>query len=283
MYKLIFIISTYLIFSVITFTSAKTHPPIQLATKYKKSHQHHINEYWVSEKLDGVRGYWNGEQLLTKNGNVIHTPEWFTKSWPKTSLDGELWIKRNSFEQVVSCVTRKEAGSCWQNIHYMVFDSPSHQGIFTDRISSLITLMNKTPSSHLKLITQYKISSNDSLFKKLDTVVNNNGEGLMLHYEKANYVNGRNKHIMKLKRYDDSEAVILKHIEGKGKYLNQLGAIQVKTKEGIIFKIGSGFSDKERKNPPPVGAIITFKYIGKTQKGVPKFASFLRQRTIGNN
>lgn len=283
MYKLLFILSIYLIFSLINETFAKTQPPIQLATKYKKNHQYPINSYWISEKLDGVRGYWNGNQLFTKNGNIINTPISFTNNWPTTSLDGELWIKRNSFEQVVSCITRKTAGPCWQNIHFMVFDSSSEQGVFTDRLSSLINIINKSPSSTLKLIKQYKINSNELLFKKLDTVVDNKGEGLMLHYEKAKYVNGRNKHIMKLKRYDDAEAIILKYIQGKGKYLNQLGAIQVKTKEGIIFKIGSGFSDEERKNPPPIGATITFKYIGKTQKGTPKFASFVRQRKIDNN
>ena len=283
MYKLIFILFTYLICSLFGYTFANTRPSIQLATKYNNTHEHHINTYWVSEKLDGIRGYWNGEELLTKSGNIINAPKWFIKGWPKTSLDGELWIQRNTFEQVMSCVTRKKPGACWQKIHFMVFDSPSLEGTFTERLSGLKTIINAHSFSTLKLINQYKINSSDLLFKALDTVVNNNGEGLMLHYEKANYVNGRNKFIMKLKKYEDAEAVIIKHIEGKGKYQHQLGAIQVKTPEGIIFKIGTGFSDKERKNPPPIGSTITFKYVGKTQKGIPKFASFLRQRTIGTN
>ena len=165
----------------------------------------------------------------------------------------------------------------------MVFDSPFHKGTFTERINELLIIEKESQSPYLQVIHQYKVTSNDTLFIQLNNVVSRGGEGLMLNYEHAKYKVGRSANIMKLKRHDDAEATILKHIPGKGKYLNQLGAIQVQTEEGIIFKIGSGFSDDERKNPPAIGSIITFKYIGKTQRGVPKFASFLRQRTIGNH
>ena len=100
----------------------------------------------------------------------------------------------------------------------------------------------------------------------------------MLHLANANYHSGRTKNLLKLKQHQDAEAVVIAHLPGKGKYSGLLGAIKVKTPDGIVFKIGSGFSDLERKHPPKIGSVITYKYIGKTQRGVPKFASFLRIR-----
>jgi DNA ligase-1 len=283
MYKLTSLLFLLLTANFISTAQDNTPRPILLATKYKTSHEHHINTYWISEKLDGVRGYWNGKTLFTKTGNTINAPLWFTQNWPNEPIEGELWIKRNTFEQVISCVKRKIVGECWHKLRFMAFDSPKHSGTFTQRIDHLLKIEKSTNSPYLSVINQYKAASNESLFKHLNSVVDHGGEGLMLHYEHAKYVNGRSANIMKLKRHDDAEAVVLRHIKGKGKYTNQLGAIQVKTQEGIVFKIGSGFSNQDRLNPPPIGSTITFKYIGKTQRGVPKFASFLRQRIIGNH
>jgi len=281
----IYILATLLALPYLTYAEQinKTEkPPIQLPVKFKQKAIEDINQYWISEKLDGVRGYWTGKELLTKNGNKLNVPAWFTLNWPLIPLDGELWIKRNTFQQVVSCVRRKIAGDCWQSIRFMVFDLPLHPGNFSERIKKIKQLIPLKQSPYISIIPQYKVDTNDALFNALDRLVDNGSEGLMLHHEKAFYQAGRSHQIMKLKRYDDAEAIVIKHIAGKGKFRNLLGAIQVKTTEGIIFNIGTGFTNKERANPPAINSVITFKYVGKTQKGVPKFASFLRQRTIGN-
>lgn len=281
-------ITKRLLLSILLFTlslsvNANSKPPIQLPTKYQQKNVQDIRQYWVSEKLDGVRGYWNGKELFTKGGHKLSTPVWFTKNWPTTALDGELWINRNTFEQVVSCVRRKIAEDCWLPIRFMIFDLPKHKGTFTERLTTMKNTIPRSLSPYLAVVPQLKLTSDNALFKQLDNIVDNGGEGLMLHYQHAFYTKGRSSHIVKLKRYIDAEAVVIKHLPGKGKYTNLLGAIQVKTKDGIVFKIGSGFTDKERENPPPIGSTITFKYVGKTQRGVPKFASFLRQRIIGNH
>ena len=98
----------------------------------------------------------------------------------------------------------------------------------------------------------------------------------MLHLEDAHYKVGRSSSIMKLKIYLDAEAVVIEHVNGKGKYKNMLGALLVKTPEGLLIKIGTGFTDKQRSNPPVIGSTITYQYVGKTLKGVPRFASFKR-------
>lgn len=253
----------------------KVKPQLQLAKKYHENIV--LTHYWISEKLDGVRGYWNGKELVTRNGNLIRTPINFTNNWPSTPLDGELWVKRNYFDQVSGCVRRKSPEyDCWQNIKFMVFDLPTHKGTFSERLKVMQTLVSMANSPYLKMIPQQQLNSKEQLFSLLDTVVSQGGEGLMLHSATAQYQIGRSSNILKLKHYQDAEATVIAHLPGKGKYQYMLGAIQVKTPEGIIFKIGSGFSDKDRENPPPINSIITYKYIGKTQRGVPRFASFMR-------
>jgi len=254
---------------------------IQLATVYKQPLN--IKEYWVSEKLDGIRGYWNGTTLKTRSGNMINPPVWFTKNWPKAHLDGELWSRRGQFEKISSCVRRKvpnqqENTSCWKNIRFMVFDLPKHLGIFSQRFTAMKQLQLKTHNRYLSVIKQTRMTSNKQLNQRLETVSSNGGEGLMLHHQKAFYKSGRSNALMKLKLYNDAEAVVTAYVPGKGKYKNKLGSLEVKTPSGLIFKIGTGFTDNQRVNPPVIGSTITYKYIGKTMRGVPRFASFLRIR-----
>jgi DNA ligase 1 len=40
---------------------------------------------------------------------------------------------------------------------------------------------------------------------------------------------------------------------------------------GTEFAIGTGFSDRERENPPAIGAIVTFRYQELSEMGVPRF------------
>jgi len=83
---------------------------------------------------------------------------------------------------------------------------------------------------------------------------------------------------LKLKKYEDEEAVVVSYIAGKGRNKGRLGALVVKNEEGVVFKIGSGFSDAEGDTPPKIGDVITYKFIGKTKNKVPRFASYLRIR-----
>jgi DNA ligase-1 len=253
-------------------------PRIQHATTYKPVVD--LSEYWVSEKLDGMRGYWNGEQLLSRQGNIINSPKWFTKNWPKNPMDGELWIARGQFQKTLSCVRKVTVEeNCWRKVRFMVFDLPKHTGTFTERITTMKVLANATMSSYLEIIKQFKIDNTKQLDKTLNHVITNQGEGLMLHRDNAYYSAGRTNNIMKLKKHQDAEAIVIAHVSGKGKYQDMLGALKVQTKAGITFKIGSGFSDKERANPPKVGSIITYKYNGKTDTGIPRFARFYRLRS----
>tara|TARA_R110001583_G_scaffold129577_2_gene281351 strand:- start:237 stop:1049 length:813 start_codon:yes stop_codon:yes gene_type:complete len=256
-------------------SALKDKPHLQLATTYQKNTA--IKNYWVSEKLDGVRGYWTGTQLFTRAGNLLSPPSWFIENWPKIAMDGELWSARGQFEQISACVRRKNSdGECWKKLKLMIFDLPDQTDNFTDRIATMKQLLKRNTSPYLAMIRQIKVANNSDLHALLNNIVKKNGEGLMLHFATANYQSGRSKNLLKLKKHQDAEALVIAHMPGKGKYLGLLGAIKVKTPAGITFKLGSGFSDQQRQQPPKIGSTITYKYIGKTQRGVPRFASFLR-------
>jgi len=266
-------------FSPNSFTSnykSKAKPAIQHGIKYHEVNN--IHDYWVSEKLDGMRGYWNGKQLLSRQGNKIHAPVWFTKGFPDTNIDGELWMSRNNFQGLISCVRKKKANNCWKKVTFMMFDLPKHTGGFSERIKQMSILKQQSPSHYFYMIKQVRLKNINELDKMLTTVIAINGEGLMLHKANAYYKVGRNAALMKLKKHQDAEATVIAHLPGKGKYKNMLGSLKVKTPEGVVFKIGSGFSDRERRSPPEIGSIITYKYNGKTKAGIPRFARFWRLR-----
>jgi len=254
-------------------------PAIQLATTFRQDIN--IQQYFVSEKLDGLRAYWDGEQLISRQGNRFTAPLWFTRNFPTTALDGELWISRQQFEKVSGIVrTQNVNNSHWQQVKFMIFDLPLSPAPFSQRIQQMQQLVDQANSPYLQIIKQQKLTSITALYALLDKVVDENGEGLMLHHEQALYQHKRNRDLMKLKKFEDAEAIVIGHLSGKGKYKGQLGSLLVKTDDGITFKIGSGFSDKERQSPPPIGATISYRFTGKTRNNVPRFASFMRVRVI---
>jgi DNA ligase-1 len=254
-------------------------PELILANVYEQ--QVDLQGYWVSEKLDGVRAYWDGDHFISRQGNPYHAPDWFTDSFPERPLDGELWMGRGTFAELSGAVRRQiPDDSQWQRIRFMVFDLPDSPAPFDRRLNILRSLVAAHSSPYLCLVEQFRVSSRKALEARLNAVVTGGGEGLMLHRGDSLYNGGRSDDLLKVKTYLDAEAVVLAHIPGKGKFTGMMGSMVVETADGLRFRLGTGFSDVERANPPPVGSRVTFKYYGKTRRGVPRFASFLRIRPV---
>ena len=252
-------------------------PDILLAHVYQQGMD--VRDYLVSEKLDGVRAIWDGKQLISRQGNVIHAPDWFTRGFPKQALDGELWSGRGQFEWLSGTVRQSIPNdSSWRKVCYYVFELPHAAGTFAERAREIERLAGNKRSPYLKAIKQFHVNDAASLKRTLDSVVARHGEGLMLHRADAPYVTGRNHALLKLKPQLDAEARVIAHLPGKGKYLGKMGALLVETPQGLRFKLGTGFSDAERAHPPPVGSMVTYTYRDLTKNGKPKFASFLRVR-----
>lgn len=269
------------VFLLTTASSLAQTPQIQLAKLYFSNVN--LDEFLVSEKLDGVRGYFDGEKFISRQGNIINSPDWFTKNFPKQVLDGELWIGREKFE-LVSKIIRQESldNTAWQDIRFMVFDLPQSPEIFSKRYQILKNLVSQSNSKYLQAIDQFEIKDHESLKKLLESTVKNGGEGLMLHRKNSLYKAERNDDLLKLKTFEDAEAKVIAHLAGKGKLAGKMGALLVEIEnenhQKIRFRIGSGFSDEQRKNPPAIGSQITFKFFGKTKNGTPRFASFWREK-----
>lgn len=238
-----------------------------------------VTQYLVSEKFDGVRAVWDGKVLRFRSGNLVNAPDWFIAKLPASPLDGELWMGRQKFEALSGAVRKLvPLDAEWQQISYLVFELPDGAGTFEARALQLQRLVATVNWPQLKAVEQLRVSGRTALKQKLNEVVRSGGEGLMLHLADAPYVTGRSNVLLKLKLQLDTEARVISHIPGKGKYQGMLGALEVKTPAGVVFKIGTGFSDAARKMPPPVGSTVTYIYRDVTKNGVPRFASFVRVR-----
>jgi len=237
-----------------------------------------ISGWLMSEKLDGVRGYWDGQHLWSKNGTLFQPPEFFVADLPPFALEGELWGGRGSFATTASVVKNREDSAGWRQLRFAVFDVPQALGPFSSRIALASDWFAAHPSVHAFVIPQQPVPDRSALRRELARIERLGGEGLIVRDPEALYLAGRRPEILKVKSFQDSEAVVIAHLPGRGKNRGLLGALLVEEPDGTRFRIGTGFSDAERSNPPPVGATITFKHHGRYRSGLPKFPVFLRIR-----
>ena len=239
-----------------------------------------LRSYWVSEKLDGVRGRWDGRQLLTRGGQLIAAPSGFTANWPTVPLDGELWLGRGRFEDTVSAVRQQAPNElAWRQLRFMLFDLPEHPGTFSERLSTLQALVQTVNQPWLQALTQTRGSTHADLMQQLDAVVQQGGEGLMLHRAEAHYRAQRSDDLLKVKKHQDADARVIGYEAGKGRLVGQVGALIVETSDGRRFRLGSGLSDAQRRHPPPIGSWITYRFRGTHDSGLPRFATWVRIRT----
>jgi DNA ligase 1 len=259
-------------------STAAEPPAILLAEVYRD--QVDISRYLVSEKLDGVRAVWDGTTLRFRSGKEINAPRWFVDGLPKRPLDGELWIARGTFERL-SGIVRKDVpdDNEWRQVRYMIFELPGAPGTFRERAEAMREIARQANIPWLREIEQFSVVDRDSLKKRMKEVVKAGGEGLMLHRADALYETGRSDTLLKMKPWEDAEAVVIGHVPGKGKYSGMLGALRVRTSDGREFSLGTGFTDEQRRNPPLLGSTVTYRYRDVTGNGLPRFASFLRLRT----
>ena len=252
-------------------------PAILLAEVYRN--QVDVSQYLVSEKLDGVRGIWDGQTLRFRSGKTISAPAWFLDGLPKRPLDGELWMGRGTFERLSGIVRREIPDEAeWRQVRYMIFELPGTPGTFTQRAALIREIVKQANVPWLREIEQFQVVDRNSLQKRMTEVVMAGGEGLVLHRADAPYETGRSDTLLKMKPWEDAEAVVIGHLPGKGRHAGKMGALRVRAKDGREFSLGTGFTDEQRRDPPPVGATVTYRYQDLTRKGLPRFASFLRVR-----
>lgn len=228
----------------------------------------------MSEKLDGVRAYWDGKKLLTRGGHTIHAPAWFTKDYPPFAIDGELWTKREDFENIVSIVRDKKPSAQWKQIKHYIFEVPNASGGLLQRLAKAKPYEGES----ITILPQIAIKNRAHLEHFLKEIETKGGEGVVVRDPNAPYIASRTSKALKVKTFHDAECRVVGYTQGKGKYQGLVGAIVCRLENGLEFKIGSGLSDALRQSPPALGRLITFKYQNLTKYGKPRFPVFLRVR-----
>jgi DNA ligase-1 len=258
-------------------TELAIRPTVELATEWTSGFS--PADFAVSEKLDGVRAVWDGNGLRFRSSRVLDAPDWFTAALPPEPLDGELWMGRGSFDRLSGTVRSSPPdGQAWRAVRYMVFDRPMAQGNFFQRYSRLQELVAQSGCDWLQAVEQVAGTDARALERRLHAVADGGGEGLVLHRWDAPWVPGRTGSVRKLKLQPDAEATVLGYVAGKGRYAGQTGALLLQMPEGPRFALGSGLTDAQRADPPPLGVQVTYRYRGLTPAGIPRFATLLRVR-----
>jgi len=244
-----------------------------------KSYNSDINvtNWLMSEKLDGIRGYWTGRELISRSGKAFAVPDWFVQDFPPFEIDGELWTNRGDFEHISSVVNSHDGN--WSAITYNIFEVPHQKGGLLERLNVLKQWLVKHPNKLIRIIPQKVCRGSAHLKKVLAEVEKKGAEGLVVRDPKTLYVGKRSSSSLKVKSFQDDECVVKGYTQGHGKFEGLVGAILCEWKDRTL-KIGSGLSLEERRDPPVLDSTITFKYNGFTKYGNPRFPVFLRVRVL---
>ena len=236
--------------------------------------------YFMSEKLDGVRAYWQAStrRFISRDGNVFSVPEWFFEGLPPWDLDGEMWGGRGKFQKTSGMVRRKGEIDGWKSIKYIVFDAPTIEKPFEVCIAITKKWFDEKNPPHASVLNQTSCKGKEHLMATFEHVLANGGEGIMLRKAGSMHVTGKTMTLLKVKPVRDAEARVIGYVPGKGKYTGMCGSLDCVTPDGRSLKAG-GLTDKMRKNPPPIGTVITYKYQEFTDDGNPRSPRFMRVRS----
>lgn len=237
--------------------------------------------WYLSEKIDGFRSVWSGTGMMSRNSNGFAAPSWFLKGLPgNVPLDGELSAGRKLFQKT-SSIVRGSSPSAWKDITYFVFDIPVDKIPFEERQKALAEYVRKLNLPHIQYVPQSLCSSVDFFDRAMKAVLAAGGEGLMLRKAGSMYVRGRSSYLLKAKPWYDAEAIVRAYEEGENSFTGIMGALHCETvngpvKKGMMIKVGTGFTIKQRENPPPIGTMITYRYRKLSDSGKPVHPAFLR-------
>jgi DNA ligase-1 len=255
----------------------KEGPPLLLAHSWENDVD--LAGWWMSEKLDGVRAWWDGSKFISRLGNEFFAPDWFVEGLPETPLDGELWLDRKSFQRTVSIVRRQDRSEHWKELTYVVFDAPQMEEPFEERIAHLEDFIRRRKPAFAKAHVHDRCRNLEHLREELTRIEALGGEGLMLRRPGSRYEAGRSTTLLKVKTFHDAEARVIDYVDGKGRHKGRVGSLVVQTPDGVRFSVGTGLSDAMRASPPPVGALITYRFQELSDGGVPRFPSFVALRS----
>ncbi|HEX8295310.1 MAG TPA: DNA ligase, partial [Chthoniobacteraceae bacterium] len=193
--------------------------------------------WWMSEKYDGLRGFWDGRELRSRKGQHIQAPAYFLAELPAgIALDGELWMGRGKFEETTSTVLSQMPDERWRKIRFMVFDAPQAPGTFEERLRFVQATL-PAGNMFVRPVPQELCKGTKHLLAERDRIIGLGGEGLMLRQPESAYEARRSPTLLKVKTHDDAEATVIGHSPGKGRFAGKVGALRVRTSDGREFSV----------------------------------------------
>lgn len=261
----------------------------------------------ATPKLDGIRC------LMTKDGPVSrmlknipnkHIFETMKKDLSHLPLDGELMVPGATFNQIQSHVMTMEGKP---NFQYFVFDLIDTKKTYEQRMEDLRSLV--LPSYVVKILPT-QINTEEELSELEQKFLNEGYEGVMVRTPKSPYKYGRStereQYLLKIKRFEDSEAIILDFEElmhnTNEATIDNLGLTKRSSKKdgmvpsGILgsffvqdvengkrFKVSSGMTEEERalywlERDNLHGKLLKYKFQPSGAKDLPRFPTFLGLR-----
>ncbi len=155
--------------------------------------------WWLSEKLDGCRAFWDGHVLRTRSWLPILAPERITSLLPLgITLDGELWGGRGTFDRCRVAVQYRPASHAdWEKIGFWVFDAPTTKAIPLEM--RLATAQRLAASAQVEFCPQMRCSGGAEAIAAMQTIVRAGGEGVMLRRPGSFYSFDRSTAWLKVK------------------------------------------------------------------------------------
>ena len=231
----------------------------------------------MSEKLDGVRAIWTGTGFISRNGKPFAVAEWFMDGLPRdVVLDGELYMGRGMFQKTAGAVRKKTpVEDEWLAISYFVFDAPEAVGGFERRMALCSEITDNCQFAYA--VEQTVCEGRNHLERFARELTDRGAEGVMLREPGSRYENKRSASLLKYKYFETDEAEVIGFEDGKGRNTGVVGALVCRWKK-IVFNVGAGLSDDDRRDPPRLGSKITFSFCGLTDGMVPRFPVFVGAR-----
>ena len=262
-------------------TLAKTYNPKVHVITPKRKVETCIKGWGIHEKLDGVRARWHKGKLISRTKREFPVPEQVRKTmnlvFGELEPDGELVSNDGDFQKTVSIVknghsTEKD----WEGITYHIFDVV-REGSYTERMGYADLILGRPKFIKLTHPIDY-VASEENIAENLDWVLKQGGEGIMIRNHDAPYTTGRTKNLLKVKKFMDIEVTVVGHEDGEGRNEGRLGALLCELDNGNPVRIGTGFTDAVRENPPAIGAKVTCKFFDYTNDGIPRFPVYVVTR-----
>lgn len=154
--------------------------------------------WWLAEKFDGVRAYWDGAVIRTRSWRAIDAPAWFLEKLPRgVALDGELWGGRGTF-QIASELSRFARGTdrAWKGMLFRAFDWPTCEAIpYEARAAKVERWSNEiVQPAELRRCAGAEDARNTMM-----QIVRDGGEGVVVKRPKHFYEFGRSWDWLKVK------------------------------------------------------------------------------------